>query len=190
MKPSSRKIFLTGMIICILVSVSLAYVLMGMQWPVGSNVGFYINPNTAQVTDEASAVNYAAGTWSAINPSGLKMTYWGPTNATTYGRDGSNTICWKNEGVGFLAVSLTWSYGGTILETDIVFNDFYSWSTSGADFDIETVALHEFGHWAGLGHSSSGIMYAYYSGIQWSIDSDARAGFEAMYGSAPAGPFD
>jgi len=31
-------------------------------------------------------------------------------------------------------------------------------------------------------------MYAYYSGIQRSIDGDAKAGFEAMYGAAPLGP--
>ena len=188
MKLSSRKIFLIGLIICGLVSVSLAYVLLGRQWPVGTNVGFYINPNTTQVTDEAWAVYYAAGTWSAINPSGLKITYWGPTTVTDYGYDGSNTVCWKNDGAGFLAVAWTWSSGGTILETDMVFNDFYPWSTSGAHYDIETVALHEFGHWTGLGHSASGIMYDNYSGIQWSIDSDARAGFEAMYGSASTGP--
>ncbi|MBU4255552.1 MAG: matrixin family metalloprotease, partial [Acidobacteria bacterium] len=191
MKLSSRKIFLIGMIICGLVSISLAYVLLGVQWPVGTNVGFYINPNTAQVTDEAWAVYYAAGTWSALDPSALKITYWGSTGVTDFGYDGSNTVCWKNEGItGPLATAYWWSWrsNNIIVEADMVFNDYYTWSTSGSNYDIETVALHEFGHWVGLDHSSTGIMYYAYSGIRQYIDSDARAGFEAMYGSAPAGP--
>ncbi len=189
MKLSGKKICLTGIIICGLVSVSLAYVLWGMQWPVGSDVGFYINPNTAQVPDELSAVNAAADTWSAIYPAGLTMTYSGTTSVTTYSYNGSNTVCWSNDGAdGILATAYVWYAGGIIFETDMVFNDFYNWSTLGASYDIETVALHEFGHWVGLDHSASGIMTPSYSGIQQSVDSDARAGFEAMYGSTPAGP--
>lgn len=189
MKPSGKKIWLTGIIICGLVSVTLAYVLWGMQWPVGSDVGFYINPNTAQVPDELSAVSSAANTWSAINPAGLVLQFQGTTSSTTASYNGENAVAWDNEGSnGTLATAYVWSAGGIIFETDMVFNDFYNWSTSGATYDIETVALHEFGHWVGLDHSSSGIMTPSYSGIQRSVDSDARAGFEAMYGSAPAGP--
>ncbi len=189
MKLSGKKIWLIGIIICSLVSVSLAYVLWGYQWPVGSNVAFYINANTAQVPDELSAVNAAADTWNAIYPAGLTMTYSGTTSVTTHGNDGSNNVYWDDEGAtGTLATAWAWVAGSTFIDTDMVFNDFYNWSTSGATYDIETVALHEFGHWVGLDHSASGIMTPSYSGEQRSVDSDARDGFEAMYGSAPAGP--
>lgn len=70
MKLSGKKIWLTVMIICGLGSVSLAYVLWGYQWPVGSNVAFYINANTTQVPNELAAVNSASGTWNAIYPAG------------------------------------------------------------------------------------------------------------------------
>ena len=189
MNRSSGKIWLTGLIILSFVTVSLAYVLWGMKWPLGSNVGYYINSNTAQVSNEQNAVKSAASSWSQINPPGLKLSYHGTTSVTDKGYNGSNTVCWKNEGnSGTLATAWVWYIGSTTTETDLVFNDWYNWSTSGSQYDIQTVALHEFGHWIGLSHSSTGIMKAAYSGIQHFIDNDARAGFEAMYGSAPAGP--
>ncbi len=183
MKLSGKKIWLAGMIICGLGSVSLAYLLWGLQWPVGSNVAFYVNANTDQVPNELAAVNSAAGTWNAIYPAGLMMTYSGTTSVTTHGNDGSNNVYWDNEGsTGTLATAWAWFAGSTFIDTDMVFNDFYPWDTIGAQYDIETVALHEFGHWVGLDHSATGIMTPSYSGTERSIDSDARAGFEAMYG--------
>lgn len=183
MKLSGKKIWLAGMIICGLGSVSLAYLLWGLQWPVGSNVAFYVNENTAQVPNELAAVNAAADTWNAIYPAGLTMTYSGTTSVTTHGNDGSNNVYWDDEGsTGTLATAWAWFAGSTFIDTDMVFNDFYPWDTIGAQYDIETVALHEFGHWVGLDHSATGIMTPSYSGTERSIDSDARAGFEAMYG--------
>ncbi len=189
MKLSGKKIWLAGLIICGLVSISVAYGLWGYQWPLGSNVAFYINPNTAQVPDELAAVSAAADTWNAIYPAGLTFQYQGSTSSTTKSSNGENAIAWDNEGDnGTLATAWAWYVGSTFTETDMVFNDFYNWTTSGAQYDIETVALHEFGHWVGLDHSSTGIMTPSYSSIDRSIDSDARAGFEAMYGGGPTGP--
>ncbi len=185
MKRPGIKVWLTGMIICVLLSASLAYVLFGVQWPVGSNVPYYINPNTADVTDEVWAVYYAAETWSQINPAGLRLSYSGPTSETSDSLNDSNNIFWRNDGdSGSLAYARFWYWtsNNIIFETNMVFNDYYNWSTSGGYPDIETVALHEFGHWVGLDHSSSGIMTPNYDGIQRSIDSDARAGFGEMYG--------
>jgi len=161
----------------------MAYVLSGYQWPVGSIVKYYINANTAQVGDEDTVVKSAAHSWSLINPPGLQLSYGGMSSAKDYSYSGFNTVCWKDEGNnGTLATSYIWYSGGTIFETDLVFNDFYNWSNSGDDYDIESVALHEFGHWIGLDHSSTGIMTAYYDGIQHTIDNDAIAGFIALYG--------
>jgi hypothetical protein len=49
---------------------------------------------------------------------------------------------------------------GELLESDIFFNEAFRWSVS-ADgqagrFDLESVALHEIGHFSGLGHSALG----------------------------------
>ena len=183
MLKSSTKFWLFSAILIILVGGSVAYTLLGFLWPVGTDVAFYINANTSQVADEETAVRNAANSWSQINPSGLRLSYSGSTSMTTYSYNGLNTVCWENQGaISTLATAWIWYSGNTILETDMVFNDYHNWSTSGSNYDIETVALHEFGHWVGLDHSSTGIMYAYYSGIQRTIDSDARNGFTAMYG--------
>lgn len=184
MKKSSIKFCVLSAVIIILVVGSLAYVLTGQKWPIGTVISYHINANTNQVTNEADAVKSATSSWSQIYSAGLRLSYAGSTSVTSHGYNGLNTVCWNNEGAtGTLATSYWWywTYNNIIAEADMVFNDYYPWSTSGSDYDIETVALHEFGHWVGLDHSSTGIMYPYYSGIQRSIDSDARAGFLALY---------
>jgi len=184
MKKSSIKFYVLSAVIIILVVGSLAYVLTGQKWPIGTVISYYINANTNQVTNEADVVKSAVSSWSQIFSAGLRLSYAGSTSVTSHGYNGLNTVCWKNEGAtGTLATAYWWYWisNNIIFEADMVFNDYYPWSTSGSDYDIETVALHEFGHLVGLAHSSTGIMYPYYSGIQRSIDSDARAGFLALY---------
>lgn len=183
MKKSSIKLLLLSAIFIIIIE-GLSYVLLGQKWPIGTVIHYYINANTNQVTNESYAVKSAANSWSQIFPAGLRLSFVGSTSATTHGYNGLNTICWKNEGnADALATAYLWYWtsNNIIFEADMVFNDYYPWSTSGSNYDIETIALHEFGHWVGLDHSSTGIMYPYYSGIQRSIDSDARAGFLALY---------
>jgi len=182
-----RRLFtilaVVGVSTAVFVAIAIAYNLLGFQWPVGTNVRYYINANTSQVPDEASAVSKGGNTWGALNPAGLRLTYQGSTSTTSHGYNGSNTINWKDEGNNStLGTSYIWYSGNTILETDLVFNDYYNWSTSGIDYDVETVTLHEFGHWVGLDHVSSGIMRPNYSGIQHKLDDDAKQGFYAMYG--------
>ncbi len=180
------RLLLAGLLLA--AGAAAAYVLMGEKWPTGTNMGFAVNPASAKVSGQLPAVLDAASSWSVLNPSGFRMTYEGPTAIVGYQRDGANTISWQDQGASStLATTYTWYSGGTILENDIVFNDAQPWSISGSDYDVETVALHEMGHVVGLGHSSTGIMQAYYGGIQRSIDADARAGFYAMYGAPPDG---
>ena len=179
------RLLLAGLVLA--AGAASAYVLMGEKWPTGTNMGFAVNTASARVSGQLGAVLNAASSWSALNPSGFRMTYLGPTTIVGYHGDSANTISWQDQGASStLATTWTWYSGGTILENDIVFNDAQSWSISGGDYDVETVALHEMGHVVGLDHSSTGIMQAYYGGIQRLIDADARDGFYATYG-APTG---
>jgi hypothetical protein len=188
MRRLSAIITVFWVCVAVFITTAIAYNLLGFQWPVGTNVRYQINANTPQVPDEASAVSKAGNTWGSLNPAGLRLTYQGSTSTTSHGYNGSNTINWKDEGNNStLGTSYIWYSGETILETDLVFNDYYNWSTSGSDYDVETVTLHEFGHWVGLDHVSSGIMRPNYSGIQHRLDDDAKQGFYAMYGGGGGG---
>lgn len=162
---------------------SAAYNLLGYKWPTGAVIDYYINANTDDVTDETAATKSAATSWSQICPANLRLTYGGSTSLTGNSSDGVNIVNWVDEGDnGVLATAYIWYSQDTILETDMVFNDHYDWDTSGVEgnYDVETVALHEFGHWVGLDHNS-GIMSPSYSTVERSIDNDAESGFKDMY---------
>ncbi|MFQ5910971.1 MAG: matrixin family metalloprotease, partial [Thermoplasmata archaeon] len=53
--------------------------------------------------------------------------------------------------------------------------------------DLVTVAAHEFGHALGLKHSNvrDALMFAYYGGLNRSLDADDIAGIRALYGRRP-----
>lgn len=70
---------------------------------------------------------------------------------------------------------------------DLVFNSNINWHVN-SDYDIETVALHEFGHALGLDHSavSNAVMYAYYNGMKSSLTVDDALGIQSIYGAYPS----
>jgi len=58
----------------------------------------------------------------------------------------------------------------------------------GSTYDLQTVALHEFGHAFGLGHSTAGssaVMWPYYTGVHQKLSSDDVSGIQAIYGARP-----
>ena len=67
---------------------------------------------------------------------------------------------------------------------DMFLNSTASWKIN-TDYDLETVAIHEFGHALGLGESqiTSACMYAYYNGIKQSLTSDDVAGIQSVWGA-------
>ena len=64
---------------------------------------------------------------------------------------------------------------------DISFNSTSNWSPS-TGYDLLTVAIHEFGHALGMGHSAiaSADMYAYYNGLKSSLTTDDIAGIHSV----------
>jgi hypothetical protein len=75
------------------------------------------------------------------------------------------------------------SNGGTAAG-DILFNATINWQINN-DFDLMTVAAHEFGHALGLGESSvsTAVMYGTYNGIKQALTSDDIAGIQSIYGT-------
>lgn len=113
---------------------------------------FYVWANTADTTIELSYVQAAASTWSAESP--FKLTYAGSMSSAPYdpsapSYNSRNEIWWANMGDnGVLAQARYWFMSGYLWEADMTFNDTYNWGGGAAGtFDVQTVALHEFGHW-------------------------------------------
>src|SRR5439155_5996322 len=57
----------------------------------------------------------------------------------------------------------------------------------GSTYDLQTVALHEFGHALGLGHTilSNTVMYPYYTGIKRASSLTDNINIQADYGARP-----
>lgn len=75
---------------------------------------------------------------------------------------------------------------------DIFFNTDQWWQTNATTYDVMTVAIHEFGHALGMGHSDidSAVMYAGYNSAKQSSTSDDTQGARSIYGSRQPDRFD
>ena len=101
--------------------------------------------------------------------------------------DGYNTVTFGNyDDPNVVAVTAIWYLGSFIYEYDIEFD--YDYFPNGQEYlyDLETVALHEFGHAAGLAdlYNSScidNVMYGYYRGVKTSFGSGDIKGIQILY---------
>ena len=202
---------IAALVVCGLSAPVRAYVLEGKSWPPGSVVLMQLNLGSAgRVLQDGStswdeAVLPVAGMWNQmiqraqvsaiINPV-VPVTSGDRINAVVF----SNSVFGQSFGSSTLAVTYYTSAGGTMIESDTLFNraahfdsyrgplQFMPILHGPAIADIRRVFLHEMGHTLGLGHPDNGgqhvtaVMNSIVSS-QEVLAADDIAGGQSLYGA-------
>ena len=135
------------------------------------NISWYYN-TANQGSGKSSALSAAMTSWTNVASANHVLTLAGTTTAG-FTTDGRNTALWANgngcTGSCLAITALVLQSGQVIVETDISFNNSYSWKTDGTDYDVQSVAAHELGHSLGIHHTEvtstpRPTMYASYFG--------------------------
>jgi hypothetical protein len=111
-----------------------------------------------------AAVARAAATWTAVPTAAIDLRFAGFTSALPGEDDGVSAIGFRSrpdlERVLGATSFLVNTVSGAIVESDIFFNAAFPWSVAASGeagrFDVESIAVHEFGHLVGIGHSALG----------------------------------
>jgi len=139
---------------------------VALRWP-AMPIRYFINERNLPgfgAAEYRAAIERAASAWQGVSTAAVGFQLSGATDALPTDADGMTTVGFMARpdldrvlgSTSFIVDTVT----GEVLEAGVVFNSAFAWSASagGEDgkYDLESIALHEFGHLAGLGHSALG----------------------------------
>ena len=173
----SKRILVAAIVAAALMALATtprAYVTSGHRWPT-ADVPFYVNPVNQDVSQDAAitALQTAAGAWSAQTGADVNVHYVGTTTGTTVVNNHKNEVFFRNTANGSTAAVTYyyWGMDGKLIDADMMFYDggfkfFTGQSGCASGQYLEDIATHEFGHFIGFGHSadSNATMYPYFYG--------------------------
>ena len=137
-----------------------------VKWPT-TPIRYFVNERDipgVTASGMRAAVARAATTWQNVTGTTIRFEDQGFTAATPVGLDGRNTLGFLDRPdldrvLGSTSLLID-SSTGALVEADIFFNTRFPWSVAaqgeGGRVDVESVVLHELGHFVGLGHSAIG----------------------------------
>jgi hypothetical protein len=119
-------------------------------------VTYYVNPGS--ISGAVAAVQNAAASWNNTGSS-FRFNYGGTSTSSAFAYDGISLIYFGPESdfsanPNVIAWAHTLSTNGVITESDVEYNTHWTWTTGTASdsttpfsMNIETITLHEIGHW-------------------------------------------